>query len=116
MAVMLTLLCLLSTPSAWARTDGPTQETPQPTELEKRFTKLGRGVTNIAFGWLEIPLTTNKRLEDGHSGADVLVVGPTLGTVRAIMRTGIGIVEVLTFPVSSKEDDFGPWIYPEYVF
>jgi putative exosortase-associated protein (TIGR04073 family) len=125
MTAMLSLLCLLSAPSAWAQTPDPSSQTPPltelekrltMTELEKRYTKLGRGVANVAFGWLEIPVTMYERLEDGHAGADILVVGPIVGAVRAIMRTGVGVVEVLTFSVSTKDDDFRPWLYPEYVF
>ena len=75
-------------------------------------TKLGRGVTNVLTGWLEIP----KHVLTGTFNCNVtplegFFVGLSRGTGRALERTGIGIYEAVTFPLPG----FDPLLLPEYV-
>ncbi len=101
---------------ALAQSYDPDQTVPKPTGLEKRLTKLGRGLTNIAFSWAEIPLTFDRKLKQGKPLAYLLGVVPVLGTARAAMRFGVGIKEVVTFPSSKPHVNFEALLEPEYIF
>jgi putative exosortase-associated protein (TIGR04073 family) len=57
--------------------------------------KLARGVSNIAFGWTEIPHNLNIGNDDyGNVGA---TYGLTKGVGRAFKRLGYGLFETVTF-------------------
>ena len=85
--------------------------------------KLGRGISNIAFGALEIPI----RIADTNAqcGAiKALTAGTLHGVVMFIARVGVGVVEVVTFPMPlpGATDDvrdsgwgYGPILTPEWV-
>lgn len=94
----------------------PDEDLPKPTRFEKSLTKLGRGLSNIMFGWAEIPLTFDRKLKEGKPFGYLFGVVPVLGTARAIMRTGTGVFEAVTFPVSDKEVNFQPILEPEFLF
>lgn len=64
--------------------------------LHPAFVKLGRGVSNIAGGWLEIPLNLDQRYAPQDTGASI-VTGAIVGVVRAVVRTGVGAYETATF-------------------
>ena len=68
--------------------------------------KLGRGVSNVACGWLEIPLTIGKRYAPADAGTS-LVVGTITGLIKGIIRTGVGAYEALTFFLPLPEN-FAP--------
>ncbi|MEE9500136.1 MAG: exosortase system-associated protein, TIGR04073 family [Candidatus Omnitrophota bacterium] len=76
--------------------------------------KLARGFVNIITGWVELP----KNIYDA-SVEDNLFSGLTVGLVKgvgmAIVRTGAGVYETITFPFPIPED-FAPVLEPEYVF
>ena len=99
-----------------AQSYDPDQDIPKPTLLEKRINKLGRGLGNLLWGWTEIPITWNKKMREGKPLSYLLSTAPVLGTTRAIMRTGIGIFEIVTFPKSKPEVNYEPLIEPEYIF
>lgn len=101
---------------ALAQSYDPDQTVPKPTEMEKRLTKLGRGLSNIMFSWAEIPLTFDRKLKRGKPLAYLLGVVPVLGTTRAVMRLGIGVKEVITFPSSKSEVNYEALLEPEYIF
>ncbi|MBI2422631.1 MAG: exosortase system-associated protein, TIGR04073 family [Candidatus Hydrogenedentes bacterium] len=94
----------------------PEEDLPKPTGLEKRLTKLGRGLSNIMFGWAEIPVTFDRKLDEGKPLAYLLGVAPVLGTARAFMRTGTGVFEVVSFPFSDKAVNYEAVLEPEYIF
>ena len=94
----------------------PDQEIVPPTGLERRMTKLGRGLQNILFGWAEIPVTWHRKLEGGRPLTYLLGVAPVLGLTRAVMRTTTGIYEVVTFTTSDPEVNFQAILEPEYLF
>ncbi|MCG3199062.1 MAG: exosortase system-associated protein, TIGR04073 family [Candidatus Omnitrophica bacterium] len=75
-------------------------------------TKLGRGVSNVLTGWMEVP----KHVVTGVFNCNVtplegLGVGFFRGWGRAIERTGVGLFEVVTFPLPG----YDPLLCPEYV-
>ena len=85
--------------------------------------KLGRGVANTALGALEIPICgydTNK--EEG--GIAAWTGGLFKGIARFFAREGVGILEILTFPMPLPGcmDDpreagwgYGPIMRPEWI-
>ncbi|MCK5861293.1 MAG: exosortase system-associated protein, TIGR04073 family [Candidatus Hydrogenedentes bacterium] len=94
----------------------PELELPQPTGMEKSLTKMGRGLSNIMFGWAEIPMTFDKNLKKGKPLGYLMGVVPVLGTARAVMRTGTGMFEVVSFPFSDKDINYDAVLEPEYLF
>lgn len=120
--IILTLAALLlaafAGPSliAVAQSYDPDQMIIPPTGFQKRLEKLGRGLSNVLFGWAEIPVTFDKKLKEGKPLQYLLGVVPVLGTTRAVMRTATGVFEMVTFPYSDKEVNFEPLLEPEYLF
>jgi putative exosortase-associated protein (TIGR04073 family) len=76
--------------------------------------KLGRGITNVATGWVEIPKEIGRSVEKSGDFAG-LVVGPFKGIAKAIGRTIVGVYEVVTFPIPLPRR-YEPVIEPAYVF
>jgi putative exosortase-associated protein (TIGR04073 family) len=76
--------------------------------------KLARGLANVLTGWVEIPKNVyDTSVEDNiFSG---LTVGLVKGLGMAIVRTGAGVYETVTFPFPIPED-FAPVLEPEFVF
>lgn len=114
--VMLTLSLLVQCIPAIAQTYDSTVDLPKPTGLEKALTKLGRGLSNILFGWAEIPLTFDRKLKDGKPLAYLVGVVPVLGTARAFMRTSTGVFEAVSFPFTDKAINYEAVLEPEYIF
>ena len=94
----------------------PELDLPKPTGLEKSLTKLGRGVSNILFGWAEIPVTFDQKYKEGKPLAYLLGVVPVLGGARAVMRTSTGVFEMVTFPFTDKNVNYDAVLEPEYIF
>ena len=75
--------------------------------------KLGRGLSNIAFGWMELP----KGIEDVGEQNNFIAAttwGPIYGLGRTVNRTLAGVYEVVTFPVPLPKD-FEPLVQPEFM-
>jgi putative exosortase-associated protein (TIGR04073 family) len=82
--------------------------------------KLGRAVSNILYGWAEVPQTiyeTNRK--EGNSAA--AGYGVVRGVGRSAMRTAAGIFELLTWPVPVVRGTYYPvlesdthWIHSGY--
>ena len=69
--------------------------------------KLGRGISNAAFGWSEIPHTiaqVNER--EGNSAA--AGYGVVRGAGRAFMRFGTGLFDIVTFPFPAVRGTYYP--------
>lgn len=115
-SLFLMSIFLLEPLTAFAQEYNPDEDLPKPTRFEKSLTKLGRGLSNIMFGWAEIPLTFDRKLKEGKPFGYLFGVVPVLGTARAIMRTGTGVFEVVTFPVTDKEINYEPILEPEFLF
>lgn len=114
-ALVLSAFMLQAVPVS-AQTYNPDEDLPKPTGFEKRLTKLGRGISNILWGWAEIPLTFDRKLDEGKPFTYLFGVAPVLGTARAIMRTGTGVFEAVSFPFSDKDVNFEAVLEPEYLF
>ena len=115
MVAMVMAAFVWATPTAAQHYD-PTQEIQNPTGLEKGMTKLGRGLSNVLFGWAEIPVTFDQKLKEGKSLQYLVGVVPVLGTTRAVMRTGTGVFEMVTFPFSDRDVNYEAVMMPEYLF
>ncbi len=76
--------------------------------------KFGRGVTNIATGWLEVFKEIGLQVEKSGDMAG-LFVGPFKGIAKAIGRTAVGIYDVVTFLIPVP-GDYEPLIEPEFLF
>lgn len=119
--VMTVAMCMMAA-APWAnaleemQTYDPMREIPEPTTVEKALEKLGRGLSNILFGWAEIPVTWDKKLKQGKPLSYLLTTAPVLGAGRALMRTGTGVFETVTFPFSDIEVNYEPLLEPEYIF
>jgi len=103
-------------PVAQAQTYDPDVDLPKPTALEKTLTKLGRGLSNIVLGWAEIPVTFDRSVKKGKPLGYLVGVAPVMGTARAVMRTGTGFYEAVTFPVTDKAVNYEAVLEPEYIF
>ncbi|HCE46654.1 MAG TPA: hypothetical protein DET40_24160 [Lentisphaeria bacterium] len=87
------------------------------------FRKLGRGVVNVGFGALEIPMKVYDVNKD-EGGLAGCTYGLFKGIGYFIAREVIGVVEIVTFPMplpgatDSKRDTgwgYGPLMEPEWV-
>lgn len=85
--------------------------------------KLGRGISNVAFGALEVPI----KIYDVHE-EEGGIAAATYGTLKGISyfvaREVVGVVEIVTFPVmlpgttDNERDEgwgYGPIMKPEFV-
>ena len=62
------------------------------------LTKLGRGLSNLTFGWLEVPQNLDKGYEQRPDDvATGLFTGAVAGLGKTVQRMGVGAYETLTF-------------------
>lgn len=115
-AVLLVGALLVQVSPVSAQLYNPEVDLPKPTGLEKSLTKLGRGLSNVLFGWAEIPVTFDKKYKEGKPLAYLLGVVPVLGGARAVMRTTTGVFEMATFPFTDKAVNYDAVLEPEYIF
>ncbi|MBR7121517.1 MAG: exosortase system-associated protein, TIGR04073 family [Lentisphaeria bacterium] len=91
--------------------------------LMRPMEKLGRGITNVAFSVLEIPMKWSE--VSSEQGA---LAGLTYGTLRGVCytvaRIGVGVIDIVTFPFPLPDcpDDiedvgwgYGPIMKPAWV-
>ncbi len=71
------------------------------------FHKLGRGVTNSLFGWLEIPVQMDRRYNKRDT-ASGMVTGAFEGLFKGIGRTAVGLFETATFFIPCPRKGFAP--------
>ena len=70
--------------------------------------KLGRGISNVAYGFSELPHTiavTNS--EEGNAAA--LSVGVLSGVRRSLERVGVGVFEIATHPFAINRGTMKPY-------
>jgi putative exosortase-associated protein (TIGR04073 family) len=76
--------------------------------------KLGRGAINTILGFWEVPKTMYSVTKEKN-----IFVGLTWGLIKGVamglVRTAVGLYDVITFPIPYPED-YKPVIEPEYVF
>lgn len=107
-AVRLVVAAALLMLAAPARAD-VIEEMSQPTR------KLSRGLANVGSGIFEVPL--GMQLVGAQRGPVAgMSLGFMLGLGGALTRTGIGLVEILTFPFPIPGIGYGPLLYPEFLF
>lgn len=116
MVMTVSMVAPVAAEVAQLQTYDPMREIEEPTTIEKSLEKLGRGLSNILFGWAEIPVTWDEKLKEGKPLSYLLTTAPVLGTGRALMRTGTGVFETVTFPFSDIEVNYEPLLEPEYIF
>lgn len=83
------------------------------TDIDKIFTKLGRGIVNVLTGWVEIPRNIAKewRRTDPFTGT---VIGLFRGLGWAVARTFAGFYEIISFPFPVPRN-YEPVMQPEYI-
>jgi putative exosortase-associated protein (TIGR04073 family) len=74
--------------------------------------KLGRGLANTAFGWLEVPKGIEK-VGDENNFIAALTWGTIYGAGNAVVRTLAGVYEIVTFPVPAPPN-FEPLVKPDF--
>lgn len=82
--------------------------------------KLGRAISNIAFGITELP-TSIANMNDREGNAAAASYGVVRGVARSIVRIGSGVYEFVTFPFPTTRGSFRPvlksnipWIHGGY--
>lgn len=106
------LVLLLGAPACPAQTVGGTTPSGEQGRVYQSRDKLRRGLSNTATGWLEIPYKTfTQTLFGDRTPFEDLFVGLTVGTVKCVERTAVGVFETATFMIPGYE----PLIDPEYV-
>lgn len=82
--------------------------------------KLGRGISNLLFGFSELP-TTICKVNDRQGNNEAFGYGVTKGLGRSLFRFGIGWYEIITFPAPCYKHSYRapyrpdvPWINGGY--
>ena len=91
-----------------------------PSNAQGPTRKLGRGISNLLFGWSEFPTTIRKVNQDeGNSAA--FGYGVVRGVGRSVLRMQAGIFEILTWPIPAVRGSYFPvlesdvhWIHAGY--
>lgn len=78
------------------------------------LTKLGRGITNIVFFWMEIPVNTQKAA-NRHGVASGFFEGIFTGLYYGTGRILTGAYDVVTFLIPLPSG-YGALMKPDYVF
>lgn len=98
------LASILFTSFARADDDAPSGQNP--------VRKLGRGVANVLFGFIEVPNQYTKAVAE-HGGSAGLTYGIPKGFVRWFQRECVGVYEIVTFPVPAPRG-YKPVMKPEF--
>lgn len=75
--------------------------------------KLGRGAANTAMGFLEIPANIVDVVEEEGPIA-ALTYGIARGVAMAVLRTSVGVYELVTFILPFPEN-YEPILEPEFM-
>ena len=70
--------------------------------------KMGRGLVNVLTGWLELPIHLNLGWQS-HSPVTGAALGLITGAGRTVLRTGVGLYEVVTFPIPIPKGFASPY-------
>ena len=81
---------------------------------DKAVSKLGRGLVNVATGWLELPMQLSNGMSEA-GGVEGFFLGLGKGAVFTVLREAAGFYDTATFlfPVPS---DYAPVMQPPTVF
>lgn len=83
------------------------------TDIEHMFHKLGRGLSNVLLGWVEIPKNIAKEWRNTEPFTGT-IVGAVKGLGWGIARTIAGVYEVVSFPFPIPRN-YEPIMYPEFI-
>ena len=108
LGVLFLFLFLFQWGSAWALEFKEAPPSP-PDSRDQMGRKLGRGFSNLFFGWLEIPKSMDKVTRENNFIAG-MTWGALQGAGKTMARALAGALEILTFPIHSP-----PLIQPEFV-
>ncbi len=75
--------------------------------------KLGRGLSNVVFGWLEF-LKGIQDVGEENNFIAAITWGPLYGLGKTVVRTVAGAYEVATFPIPVPKN-FEPLVRPEFM-
>jgi len=112
---LLWMLGLGISPAAWPQSEGPppaaveqdrVDELMGKYNLHPAFEKLGRGTSNFLGGWMEVPLHIDKRYAKHDTGGSFFT-GAAHGVFRGVLRTFVGLYEMVTFFLPYPEN-FAP--------
>ena len=70
--------------------------------------KMGRGVVNALTGWIELPKQISLGKQEDNPVAGI-GRGLVKGAGLTILRSGIGVYEVVTFPIPYPKDFASPY-------
>ena len=123
--IAIAALTVVGTVPSYALDMQLSQEQPEGYEnLWSRMTrKLGRGISNVAFGALELPIRICE-VNFNEGGFAACTFGVLSGVGYVVVREVVGVVEIVTFPVplpGCPNDPlgygagYGPILTPEWV-
>ena len=84
----------------------------QPPSGQNALRKLGRGLSNVLFGIVELPNQYTKAI-DANGGAAGVTYGLPKGVFRWIGREFVGVYEIVTFPIPVPRG-YKPVMEPEW--
>ena len=67
--------------------------------FQPAFEKLGRGISNVCLGWLDIPVTIHDRYWGSADKAAGIATGTVVGVIKGVTRTVVGAYETVSFLV-----------------
>ena len=76
--------------------------------------KLGRGLSNLAFGVWELPIAI-KETNDIDGTVAATTVGVVAGMAAVFRRMTVGLYETITFPFPNPVVNYEPLIQPEFL-
>lgn len=91
-----------------------------PSNAQGPTRKLGRGISNLLFGWSELPHTI-QRVNETEGNSAAAGYGVVRGVGRSALRMQAGLFEILTWPFPAVRGSYFPvlesdihWIHAGY--
>lgn len=91
-ALAFVVLAMFTAPAPAA---GPLYRSTYPSKITY---KLGQGIGNVVFCWVEIPLEINEEIQDTDPFTGS-IVGFYKGLWFTVRRFGLGVADIVTFPI-----------------
>lgn len=85
-----------------AQAAGPLYRNTYPSKVTN---KLGRGLGNVIFCWCEFPIEINREIQNTDPVTGT-VVGFGRGLWFTVRRLGLGVVDIVTFPIDIFGNNF----------
>ncbi len=113
LAFLIIFLFTMSIAPVWATDSTDPKSNPQIPYGTGVGKKLGRGIGNLAFGWMDV-LGGIESAGTDENWIAAITWGPLMGASHAVGRTLAGAYEVATCPVPYPAN-FEPIVKPEFV-